>query len=279
MRIIKTIAELDDILKELDSAAKVSDDELRKLFDTFKMEFNTLVPKDPYSKEYSDFQFEIYSKISGKKYCIENEISDFDLDAITKKPFPYCCSCTTAGSHFSLIAQAISVMNLKPNSRVIELGAGWGNITLILSMMGHDVTVIEINPKFCTLIGRRAGQVGTKIDIINDDFSYIEKVDRPADAILFFESFHHTSDHVRIIKGLDKATTRGGKVFFASEPITDDFPIPWGIRLDGQSLWSIRNFGWYEIGFNTRYFVRTLSKFGWSAHKNTTVWEASKTNA
>ena len=51
-----------------------------------------------------------------------------------------------------------------------------------------------------------------------------------------------------------------GAIVFAAEPIIDDFYCPWGVRLDGQSAWSIRKFGWLELGFRTDYFRKTLDR-------------------
>lgn len=103
------------------------------------------------------------------------------------------------------------------------------------------------------------------------------------DAILFFECFHHCSDHLRLIDAPYKAIKEDGKVYFAAEPITKDFPISWELRLDGESLWVIRKNGWLELGFTEQYFVQTLKKFGWPVEKHTTdssswgtVFEATK---
>lgn len=87
-------------------------------------------------------------------------------------------------------------------------------------------------------------------------------------AILFFECFHHCADHQDLIKGLDRVVSPGGKVIFAAEPITDDFPVPWGFRLDGESLWAIRQHGWCELGFQETYFRELLSKNGWAISKH-----------
>lgn len=57
-------------------------------------------------------------------------------------------------------------------------------------------------------------------------------VEEPYDAILFFECFHHASDHLALMAAFDKAVKKNGIVCFASEPISDDFPIPWGLRMD-----------------------------------------------
>lgn len=71
-----------------------------------------------------------------------------------------------------------------------------------------------------------------------------------------------------LLKNLYKATKIDGRVFFAAEPITAGFPIPWGLRLDGESLWAIRRFGWLELGFNEHYFLQTLDSLGWTIHKH-----------
>ena len=67
-----------------------------------------------------------------------------------------------------------------------------------------------------------------------------------------------------MVSWLDGAVNEGGQVIFAAEPITDAFPVPWGFRLDGESLWAIRKFGWCELGFQESYFKKLLLKEGWS---------------
>jgi SAM-dependent methyltransferase len=87
------------------------------------------------------------------------------------------------------------------------------------------------------------------------------------DAAVFFESFHHCSDHIRLLRRLHDVIADDGLVAFAAEPITD-FPFPWGLRLDGMSAWSTRRFGWLELGFDTSYFLRTLLRLGWSPKRH-----------
>lgn len=284
VRVIATLDELDEILRKLDKAAEVSDDELRKQFRTFRMEFDARVPDDPYSQEYRDRQFELYARIAGKNYSISNEVSVFDIDKAAVRPFPYYTeSCETVGYHMMAIANTIRLMKLKKGSRIVEFGAGWGNITIALAMMGFKVTSVDIEKNFCELVDRRAKQQGVCINVINSDFSWIEQVGEPVDAILFFESFHHAADHLALLKALNKATRSDGRVYFAAEPIIPDFPIQWGLRLDGESLWAIRKYGWLELGFREDYFRRTLDALGWVVEKHTldatpwgTVFEARK---
>jgi len=269
VRVIKSLADLDQMLDELDAAAAISDDALRALFGRFRMEFDTQVPADPYSSAYRDQQFDLYQKIAGKAYAVDNEASIFNVENAVTRPFPYYTgSCATVGAHLLAMGHLIRSMNLSPGSSIIEFGPGWGNTTLMLAMMGFAVTAVDIEPRFCELITRRAAQNGLTVNVINADFSQLATGVEPVDAILFFECFHHCSDHLALLKNLHQATKSDGRVFFAAEPITPDFPIPWGLRLDGESLWAIRRHGWLELGFNERYFTQTLDALGWMLHKH-----------
>lgn len=95
----------------------------------------------------------------------------------------------------------------------------------------------------------------------------IHTLDRQFDAVLFFECFHHCANHQQLVAGLDRVVAPGGKVLFAAEPILDEFPIPWGLRLDGESLWAIRQHGWLELGFQESYFRRLMERHGWSVER------------
>lgn len=261
MRIINSLDELDLIIKELDDAAKISDDALRAIFKTFKFEDSKQSNTDPFSSEYHKHQFNIYEKISGKRYKVDNEVSAFDVNQAIKEPFPFSSkSCDTVGNHIIAIGHLIKTLALKPGSTIIEFGSGWGNTTLWLAQMGFEVTAIDIEPRFIDLIKKRAAAININIEAINADFQIAHKLDRKWDAIIFFESFHHCADHQSLIPGLLNLLNEGGKIIFAAEPITDDFPIPSGLRLDGESLWAIRNFGWCELGFQETYFRELMNR-------------------
>ena len=48
MQVISTMNDLDAKLAECDVASKISDDELRRVFTTFQMDFSTQLPTDPF---------------------------------------------------------------------------------------------------------------------------------------------------------------------------------------------------------------------------------------
>jgi len=39
------------------------------------------------------------------------------------------------------------------------------------------------------------------------------------------------------------------------------------VRLDGQSLYFMRRYGWLELGFQSSYLRRLLSQFGWKMER------------
>ena len=168
------------------------------------------------------------------------------------------------------LAFIIQTMRLPAKSKVLELGVGWGNTAVTMAQMGYNVTAVDIEPNFVNLVNDRTAllglppiaQLGSFLDIgvLNDKF----------DAVLFDECFHHCSDHLTLLEQLHGVLNPGARVYFAAEPITDAFPIPWGIRLDGESLWAMRRFGWLELGFQESYFRAALERQGFSVVKHVT---------
>jgi 2-polyprenyl-3-methyl-5-hydroxy-6-metoxy-1,4-benzoquinol methylase len=231
--VIETLADLDAALRKLDAAAAISDDELRRAFETFSMRFPLDLPADPDSAEYRARQFELYEWLHGKPYSTANEVSAFDPLEAANAPFPYHTkSAQTVGNQLIAIGYLIRALDLPPGSRVLEFGPGWGNTTIALARMGCLVTAVDIEPNFLKLIDERARRKHVTIETIRGDFSLVTSLDRQFDAVLFFECFHHCSDHQALIAALDRVVAPGGKVVFAGEPIDDGFALPWGLRLD-----------------------------------------------
>ncbi len=145
MKVLKDVAELDGMLAACNEAEAVSDDALRALFATFRMD-PPPAPDDPFSAEYRDAQMALYARIAGRPYSTANEVTAFDVDAAVAAPFPFSTrSCATAGEHFQAMGMLLRQMALKPGSRVLEFGPGWGNTTIALAKLGHRVTAVYID--------------------------------------------------------------------------------------------------------------------------------------
>ncbi len=264
MRHINNLQNLDIEIAKADARAAISDDELRQALSEFCYVVDGSLPKDPYSKEYHDAQMKLYLDISGrKKYTVENERVDFDFETLKNSPYPYCTkSPSTVGDQ--LIAQGflIKTMNLAPDSRIVEFGPGWGNTTLHFAQMGYQVTAVDSEQSFLDLIKYRAEMLSRQVNSINVDMLEFRS-DTKYDAAVFFECFHHCANHLKLLSNLHELIADEGLIAFAAEPIAD-FPYQWGVRTEGMSVWSIRKFGWLELGFNTSYFFKTLLLLGWT---------------
>jgi SAM-dependent methyltransferase len=286
MQTVTTLEELDAKLDECAAAGRISDDELRRVFATFRMDISRSVPSDPFSPEYRDYVMDLYRHIAGRPYDVRNEAVPFNVAEADRRPFPYYTgSSKTTGFVLMGSAFLLHSLDLPKGARVVEFGPGWGNTTIWMAMLGFDVTAVDIEANFCELLKSRARRYDVALTVVNDDFMWAEKVTEPFDAAVFFECFHHCSDHNRLLKALNRAVKPGGKVYFGAEPIVLDFPIPWGLRMDGESLWAIRSNGWMELGFNENYFKEALRRSGWSAQKHAysdlgwaSVWEAQRTS-
>jgi 2-polyprenyl-3-methyl-5-hydroxy-6-metoxy-1,4-benzoquinol methylase len=265
-RVVHTLDEIDEMFAELDVAATQSDDALRQGFRTFRLDIDYSLPDDPYSQQYREAVLDMYEWLRGEPYTVANEETPFDDAAAVYAPFPYSTqSAATVGDHLMAIGHIIRRFELPPGSRVLEFGAGWGNTTLALAQMGHKVTAIDISPRLTDLINARAKQIRVDVETVVGDFSLVHQLEGQFDGVLFFESFHHCADHLDLIAGLDRVVAPNGRVMFAAEPIVSSFPVPWGLRLDGESLWAIRRHGWLELGFRRSYFEQALDRYGWKA--------------
>jgi len=284
MQIVTTLAELDAKIEECNRAEAISDDRMRQVFGTFSMAPPAGLSGDPFSDAYRQAQLALYRDVAGREYSTANEVTAFDIEAAVRRPFPYYTgSGTTAGEQLMAIGFILRAMALPPGSRILEFGPGWGNTTIALAQLGHHVTAVDIEPHFCELLRRRAERAGVAVTVVEDDFLWAERCTERFDAVLFYECFHHCADHLRLLRALDGVVAPQGRLFFAGEPITRDFPMPWGLRLDGNSLWAIRKCGWLELGFHEDYFQAALLSTGWRGVKHgcadpgwQSVWEATR---
>lgn len=279
IEVISTLDRLDEKLHEISAAASISDDAVRAVFASFRMDIPTNQLGDPWSAEYRDAQFDLYSRISSRAgYMTSNEVSGYVCDP--RIPFPYYTqSSTTVGDQLMALGYLIKTMGLPAQSSILEFGPGWGNTTIALARMGYDVTALDIDPNFVQVIQDRADLLGLTLDARVGQFSDASSIDRQYDAVLFYECFHHCSDHIQLLASLHRLIKPGGRVFLAAEPILESFHAPWGVRLDGESLWAIRANGWLELGFTESYFIEACARSGWEVSRSisdvsplTSIW-------
>jgi SAM-dependent methyltransferase len=268
-RVVRTTEELDREIERADRAAARGDDAFRQAMTEFRFADLPAPPGDPESPAYHEAVMAHYRLVSGRpRYDpLVNEQTPLDLPGALARPFPYCTqSSVTVGEYLIAVGGLIRALALRPGSRVLEFGVGHGATTLEMARMGCEMTAVDINPLYLELVSARAAQVGVSVNTATADmltFSAPARFDR----VVFFECFHHCPEPVRLVRRLADLVADGGMVCFAGEPIADDFPCPWGLRLDGMSALSIRKWGWMELGFRTDYFLGLLEREGWTAER------------
>ncbi len=266
VRHIHDLAELDRALRAAYEAFQISEDAGRTALQGFDFVGVPDLPSDPRSEEYRRAQLALYERIAGRPYTPQAERSIFDATAAARSPFPYNTgSAEVVGDQLIALGFLLKAMGLAGPSSVLEFGPGWGNTTDALLRMGHQVTAVEIDPAFIDLIRTRCADVAERLTLVTADMLDFRTTIR-FDLVLFFESFHHCFDHRAMLARLADLVRPGGTVVFSGEPVLD-LAYPWGLRLDGQSLWSVRQLGWLELGFDTAYFFSALRDFGWRARR------------
>ena len=235
------------------------------------------LPDDPDSDAYRQAQMKLYEWLHGKPYATANEVSAFDIESALARPFPYStASPKTVGDHLIGIGHVIRTLDLKPGQSVLEFGPGLGKYHGDHGADGtgrhrdrHRTQFRRADPSprreqgtgperaAGRFLDDRSNSTGNSMRCCSSNASTIALNTRPW--------WPRSTGSV----------APGGKVLFAAEPILDQFPIPWGLRLDGESLWAIRKHGWLELGFQETYFRGLLARHGWQVAKVTcpeTLW-------
>ncbi len=262
------LADLDKEMQRIERVAQSATFDLLKEANSFWVEISA-IQASPRSVEYADWVMKTYHAIARQPYALKNEASTFVTDELVGVPFPYATkNAHTVGEQLMAIGHVIQSMDLPVGASILELGFGWGNTSLHLSRMGYAVTGIDIEQKFVDLVRSQAAMLQTELDVRQGTFFEIEELQQTFDAVLFFEFFHHCSDHIRLLKAIPRVLKPGGKLVLAGEAINNRLPYPWGINPGGQAVYCIREFGWLELCFREDYLLELLEELGWNFVKH-----------
>lgn len=272
INVVRSLPELDKKLETMDSASGGSVSKWIEMGSSFYFQDERKgLHKNPFSEEYKQQELDLYLKIAEIPEYVDSEAETFDFDvkeASDPYPFPYSTQDHQfIGETLIAIGFIIKTMKLKPGASILEYGPGSGATTILLATSGYDVTATDVNSTSLELIESLAARRGLSITTYKGAFGQAPESNTRFDAILFFKSFHHCLDHIKVVEKLWDLTKDEGILVFAGEPVSQSFSKPWGVRLDGQSLWQIRKNKWLELGFSESYFKKLLSKNGWLVSK------------
>ena len=266
---------IDDMINKTN---KIPDeiDRIKALCEVFvKIPNLEVLGEDPFSNQYRKGVEKIWKKITKK--------DDYDAKINEKSPFiensenAFLPSIYTygdsnfLGQFFAAFGAILKVLNVKRNDSVLEYGPGDGQISIALTRMGCKVSVVDIEERYLQAIKSQCNSLNVTIEALEGQFGDNFEDGRKYDRILFFEAFHHSLDHQKIMAKFKEILKSGGFVVFAGEPIVDPHgpwsaavPFAWGPRLDGLSIRAMRTLGWCELGFQRPYFIEMLLQNGYN---------------
>jgi 2-polyprenyl-3-methyl-5-hydroxy-6-metoxy-1,4-benzoquinol methylase len=269
-RRLTSVAEVDSALRQAGNARQSSEALFLQELRSFWMDCAPPPAYDPESREYREYWWRVHEKISSRSYDPSNEDFDFDIAYHTEHPYPYCTSDPTiVGLHLIAIGHIIRSLELPKGASILEMGAGWGNTSLILAQMGYRVTAVDINNRYGQLIAERARRLNVEVEFWNLPYEEAVLQQRAFDCVLFFESFHHCYDHISLLEAMPRLLKKRGVLALAGEPMNDALPYEWGLNPAGEALWQIRTHGWFELVFRETYLVNLLRKKGFTVVKFT----------
>jgi SAM-dependent methyltransferase len=232
----------------------------------------------PLSPEYLAQQDRLWQMMIGEdvSYAPErDELTGADDAIALTRPGLYSGAIESAGDHLIALGHIIQKCGLKRGDRVLEYGAGYGQIALALARLGMTVHTVDIDPGFCSAVQKQADWFKVSLTAHQGKFG-----DNPSGqqyaVILFYEAFHHARDFPILIERCKNMLLPGGKIMMAGEPIqprTEEIfakacPYPWGIRLEAEVAAIVRFRRWYELGFQEEFLFDIFDEMGFTPKKH-----------
>lgn len=244
---------------------------------TFALPEGFDVTIDPETPAYREQQLALWRAVTARDgYDAEKDEDTPEigqLDAVFRPAFYGTGNADVAGEHLMALGHILKLSGLRAGARVLEYGAGFGQIALAFARLGIKVDTIDINPQFCAAVASLAPRYRVDLNSHVGQFG-----DNPAghpaayDLIYFYESFHHCLDFKAVVLRLKEMLKPGGRIIMAGEPVLDEpaalLPYPWGLRMDGENVTVMRQRGWMELGFQEDFLLRTFELAGFKGTKH-----------
>lgn len=224
---------------------------------------------DPFSSEYFDQQLALYREISGRDLNQwDGELHPVDVASLVNTPNPLGIPHPNfIGEHVRAISTMLVATDLSNAPNVLDMGSGHGLSSEIMAFSGCNVHSIDIDPALTELSRLRASVRGLPIErsiLSYDDLSSISN--ETYKAAFFFQSLHHCVKPWDLIRDLKTKLTPDGVIAFTGEPIHMAVWQNWGLRLDQESLYVARKFGWFESGWSHKFLRACFERNGYALH-------------
>ena len=260
-------SQLDAFVAEVDRLGGLGTPAVKLHLSDFKLELETAVDVtlDPFSEAYFHQQTAVYREIAGRELNqAEGERTPVDVAKHAAGCNPYCNpDIRFIARHARTIQTCLVIADLPPAADVLDLGCGWGLSSETMAFAGARVTAVDINPPFVDLVRRRAARLGLPIDVVESDFDSLED-DRRYDLAVFYECLHHSLRPWVTLERIGRLLKPGGRIVWAGEPVNRYWWPDWGLRLDQDSVYCMRKFGWWESGWSVEFLTRCFARAGFA---------------
>jgi 2-polyprenyl-3-methyl-5-hydroxy-6-metoxy-1,4-benzoquinol methylase len=272
--------------RDLDQFVKLIDEKFGDINnypdkDKFVLKYDTQIDLqiDPFGRQYFDMQTKLYSEISGRNLDQEaneqfkaNTNKDNNFLANTSNPLG-SKDISYISKHMRAISAMLEIANFPVGASILDVGAGWGLTSELAAYSGAEVTALDINPEFTSLISSRAKRLSLPIRTSTSNFDRYSTSEK-FDGVIFYESLHHATQPLELLKRYANIIKPKGKIVFCGEPINDMWP-DWGLRTDAESVYVMRKYGWFESGWSERHIIQVFEHAGfvlkllpWSGLRN-----------
>jgi SAM-dependent methyltransferase len=224
----------------------------------FKVESTVDHALSPYDPAYFDQMLAVYREISGRELDQwSGELHPVNVESLVGAANPHGSGNTAfMAENVRALAAMLSIVGLRAGAQVLDMGAGNGTSSEVYAFCGANVHAVDIDPGFTELSLRRAERRGLPIRRSLRNYDALHELESGLyDAAFFFQSLHHALRPWTLVEELRRTLRSDGVIAFCGEPIQDD-PWPnWGLRLDIESVYVARKYGWFESGWS-RPFIR-----------------------
>jgi SAM-dependent methyltransferase len=225
---------------------------------------------DPYSVDYLSQMVEIYRAVSGRPSLDQenNELHPVNVAFNVQAPNPsgILGNPSFVSEHIRSASLMLSLLELRGQACVLDMGVGAGLTSEIYSCAGADVTAVDLDPEMVRVGVERA--IIRQLNIRYLQASYEHAVETLTaenakfDAVIFFQSFHHCVTPWKLLESLQAIMRHDSVVIFTGEPIDSPWWKHWGLRFDHESLYVARKYGWFENGWSVEFAASMADRAG-----------------
>jgi ubiquinone/menaquinone biosynthesis C-methylase UbiE len=115
----------------------------------------------------------------------------------------------------ALREEIIALAQLRPDDRVLDLGAGTGLLTFAAASRVQRVTALDISPPMCQYLAQRSAELGVEnVDILVGDARRLPLADASADVVVSNYCLHHLreSEKEDSLREIGRVLTPGGRL-------------------------------------------------------------------